>query len=468
MLWLFPTLLAVNLLLSTAALKARKVHLFYPIHLIQPTASKDQLPEYVTNLSINHLSCFQNSDYLIPTILQTTICMLPYLGLPICSSIWGSRSAVVHIHGDVEFLKVNHLPPQTAYYQQQISPDVIPINATRWLEFHDTYHYREIIQLPAEPMIICARSIDEAGADASFRWEYRAAYLRERDRRRSLEKMAFHTLLLATTASVWLLPYLISFTVSVFAYLHGLKVLLILLGTSSLLVGLTPFMLRHKNRQLAGMYLHYFFNRKQAAEAKQLLRQKKPLFQALFFSGLLSCSGCAAVYSLYYYGGIDRELRNNLMRCIISLAGGWCTFFVCRSFERFLSNWVWVAMAVGLGRMLEEHINPIARDKIAVVLVVFSFLAVMGMRRLWRTSGVQAVLKSILRSVSSSVKMLNFPYISRTNSNGSTMNRIRSGSISQQQQLFKSTLTSNMNNNSNGHTTVVSTPTAVAAATSTN
>lgn len=72
-----------------------------------------------------------------------------------------------------------------------------------------------------------------------------------------------------------------------------------------------------------------------------IIRQRTPLFQALFFSSALMCIGTASSYAVYYYFGsvVDREIRNALLKLTISMAVSWFTFFLCRSFERFCRDW---------------------------------------------------------------------------------------------------------------------------------
>lgn len=397
--------------------KPRKVHFLYPIEVVTPSVStRDSLPEYVAKATVNKLACFQNHDFNAPTIFQTAICMLPYLTWSPCAAVWGSRSVLIKHDGHLEFLKMSHIP-QSIFNKPRIkSPNLIAVNATRWLEYEPpsveagknrtstTVWAKHIVQVPVEPLTVCVRSTDAFGEDGSFEWGFRHVYFRERDRRSALEKSLYHSLLLAATASVWILPYIVAFTVAMFSYTHGLKVVMALLGFSSIIVCLAPIMLTKKNRQLASQYLHYFFNRTQAVEAKNMLRKRKPLFQALFFSCVLLCVGSAAIYMMYHYDIIDRELRNVLLRLNIAISTSWCTFFLCRSFERFLSDWVWIAMAIALARLMEAHINPLARDKMIFVVVIYSFISVSCMRRILQSSHAQVLRNSFLPSLQGALR----------------------------------------------------------------
>jgi hypothetical protein len=72
-----------------------------------------------------------------------------------------------------------------------------------------------------------------------------------------------------------------------------------------------------------------------------MIKQRTPLFQALFFSSALVCVGSASSYAIYYYMGgfVGREIRNSLLKLTISISVSWFAFFLCRSFERFCRDW---------------------------------------------------------------------------------------------------------------------------------
>ena len=54
----------------------------------------------------------------------------------------------------------------------------------------------------------------------------------------------------------------------------------------------------------------YFFTRVQAEETKQVIRQRYPVFQAIYFSSVLICSGVITIHFLYSYVGVmSREAR---------------------------------------------------------------------------------------------------------------------------------------------------------------
>ena len=58
----------------------------------------------------------------------------------------------------------------------------------------------------------------------------------------------------------------------------------------------------------------------------------------------------------------------------ISIAVSWCVFSLCRSFERFLRDWAWIAMSVALAHILDPHLNPLSREEVIVSAMVMSKL----------------------------------------------------------------------------------------------
>ena len=82
-----------------------------------------------------------------------------------------------------------------------------------------------------------------------------------------------------------------------------------------------------------------------------LIKQRLPVFQAVFFSCALICVGASCAYITHSYCGIEREMRNVLLKATIGLSAGWFVFFLCRSFERFFKDWVWLVMAAALAQV---------------------------------------------------------------------------------------------------------------------
>jgi hypothetical protein len=376
---------------------SKKIGLVYPVEFLP------QYSEIVTNLTLDKLTCFQHGEPRSPSLFQVASCIIPYLSFSICDALWGSKSVVIGYLGDLELFKVSDLRLKS---DDDFRFQSRPLNATRWItltydiSLKEDVWMKEIIQVPSETIYICGRSTNTAEGSSYFTWSIRSTYLRERDRRQAFEKIGYHIVLLFATASEWLLPYFFSLLIAILSYLHGLKVIMILLVISSITLCLSPIMLLKKYRNLASLYLNYFFNRNQALEAKLLLKKKRPIFQAFYFSCLLLCAGCGASYMLYYYDLLHREHRNVFAKVTISIASGWFTFFFCRSFEKILSDWSWMLMVAGLQTLLEAHFNPNVNNKLVLVVSFLSFFIVFLTRRLWQlTSPGYIYPKPVVKNV---------------------------------------------------------------------
>jgi len=258
--------------------------------------------------------------------------------------------------------------------------------------------YREVLHISAEPIYLCARSNDWRGRDSFFRIQFRHAYLRERDKQRCNEQTVVHLVLILLSTSVWLLPYLIALIAAVLSYSNGMKIMFSVFVFSACVVCLTPLMLLKSNRYRTRMYFNYFFTRSQAEESRKVIKQRIPLFQAFFFSSVVICVGFSTSYVIYHYTDMDREWRDimfqvshasiysvypplistsaaaSLLQLTISVAVSWCVFSLCRSFERFLRDWAWIAMSVALAHILDPHLNPLSREEVIVSAMVMSKL----------------------------------------------------------------------------------------------
>ena len=385
--------------------QARRVHVVYPVSLLAPITGTS----LSSNVTRDRLVCFGNRDYSEPTYVETLACMLamlPYVSellmmtrnqqeqqLSPCSGIWGSRSVVVDAVGSVEFLKVGRLPAESNFLDESIA-----LNATRWLEMPSSYPHkpqREVKQIPAEPIYLCARSSDWMGSDAHFRINFRPVYIRERDKTQCMKKSLLHVAFLLAVSSIWLLPYLAALVVAVVTFTLGFNKFIMFLGFSCCFVCMAPLMLTKKNRHLASLYFKYFFTRIQAEETRMVIQQRLPVFQALFFSSAVMCVGSAGSYIIYSYFGVDRETRNTLLKITMGISASWFVFFVCRSFERFFRDWLWLAMSVALAQLLDNHLNPLCRDEVMVVTITISFLLKKSFPRILKASRVHRLLSTL-------------------------------------------------------------------------
>jgi hypothetical protein len=342
----------------------------YPVSHLIPTIGSI----HKSNVTQDRMTCFGNRDFQEPSYKDTFVCLLPFPSLlskyySQCDSIWGSRSVLVSVEGSVEFLQVPRLPQEA---------NEVVLRGKRWLELQSltgNAEQREIKHIPAEPFFLCARSIHWTGSNSSFQIEFRPVYLRGRDFSLCAQKILLHLLLVAAVSSIWLLPYIGSFVLCVFAYTYGMHRFMVLLAFSSSVVCFTPLMLTSRNRQLARVYISYFFGRRQARETRESIRERLPLFQALFFSCALMCTGSAGSYIMYSYMGVGREARNMLIQTTMGVSAGWFVFVLCRSFENFFHQWSWLVLTACLLQFLEPHLNPKCYSEaiVAVTLITIAF-----------------------------------------------------------------------------------------------
>jgi hypothetical protein len=345
------------------------IEIEYPLHHLVPVVGTS----FSTVVTPNSLTCFGNRDYIEPAYRQTFMCMLPLPSIVSnfveCDNVWGSRGVVVTVKGSVEFLQVNHLPTEDKNSGQ--------LQATRWLELQSVSsetEQREVKYIPAEPFYLCARSIDWAGNDSSFKLDFRPVYLRESDRFFCTRKLVMHVVFLLAVSSLWLLPYIAAFVTCVVTYTLGLHRFGLALAFSSIFVCLAPLMLTQKNRHQARLYIAYFFGPQQAYETREAVRKRLPLFQAMFFSCALMCTGSAGSYIIYSYFGVDRETRNNLIKLTMGVSAGWFIFVLCRFFEVFFNQWSWLVLTVFLLQYLFPHINPSCKEEAALTVLLITFL----------------------------------------------------------------------------------------------
>jgi hypothetical protein len=321
--------------------KVKKIHISYPIEHITNNNGNSSFQGIAKK---EKLTCFGNEDYNAPTLKGLLTCLIQ-LSFPFisnnnnnnnneCYSIWGSRLVDIYVSGSVEFFRLSILPQETY--------DDIPISLylTRWFEINslsiDSYK-SETIQIAAEPTYICARENEwiKSNNKSNFSVVFHNGFLRENDQFICFIKTFIHILIIICFSSVWFLPYLASSICGYLSFTHGIKVFVVLSVVCISIVFLAPFMLTKKNRHLSKLYISYFFSRNKELEAKMVIKQHLPIFQAIFFSSLLICTGSFLSYLLYSIEYIDYESRNMLMKTCIGIASSWFIFFLCRSFERF-------------------------------------------------------------------------------------------------------------------------------------
>ena len=185
-----------------------------------------------------------------------------------------------------------------------------------------------------------------------------------------------------------------------------------MLAFSCSVICFTPLMLTQKNRQLSRLYISYFFTRKQANETRVAVRERKPLFQALFFSSVVICMGSSFYYLIFSYLNVDREIRNILVKLTLGLAASWFIFFLCRSFERFVRDWIWIVMSVGLAQVLDSHLNPMCRNEILVTTMIITYITK------WFLKIISKKYEKIIKSTLSTIHTNTLNALYNNNNNG--------------------------------------------------
>lgn len=409
-------------------LKVRKVSLMYPIEAFQPVSGS-----YFQGLVSNdRLRCLSNRDYAAPTYRTAISCLVDLLVPAMfrslnCENILGTRSVQVRAKGSIEVFKMTRFPEESNFNEY------ISVNATRWLELsqsdsktlglQDTnnlvttqsdtlFTTHEITKfVPAEPVYLCVRANDWSGATHStFEIKFHSASIRRIDKQTCRRYILIHIAFILLCASMYLLPYALAMSLGINVYYMGMKLYTPGLVLSVLVLFFCPLMLTSHNRYMARLYFKYFFTRSQAEETKKAIREKLPLFQSLFFSSALVVLGSFIVQLLYQYFGLDRELRNNLSRIILALATSWLVFFVARSFQRFVRNWIWILMSVILARSLNAHVNPMSRDEIVISILVATYVFKFLLKSTLRIIKKREIHINVLdRIISSLPTSLSFP-----------------------------------------------------------
>ena len=388
--WYFSSLLALLIILPSvvssvgSSNKQRKIHLLYPVNIL----GRNETGVYEGTAQRNQLTCLGHDDLPDPTFMEIMGCMV-FLPLSDCSLVWGSRTVFVSGMGSVEFLRVPYRSlPQVSNSGDTNGIDVglLSLQGTRWLEMIGSglgADNKETRQVPAEPIALCMRSNSWRMHEdlASFKLEFRPTYIRERDRLAGLKKLLGHIALTIAASSVFLLPYLLSAIVTTIAYSYGLKHYMAILLFCSGVVMLTPMMFTRKNRHLAKLYINHFFTRVQAEETRMVIKQRLPLFQAVFFSSLLTCLGSSCAYIVYAYCGVEREWRNVLLKCTIGISSGWLVFYITRAFERFFKDWIWILMAAASAQALEQNLNPHIKLEVVFSVILLTLVVKLSVPR---------------------------------------------------------------------------------------
>lgn len=364
----------------------------------------------------DRLRCLSNRDYSSPTYRSTITCLIDSLvptvfGSINCDNIWGTRSVQVEAEGSIEVFKMTRFPEESNFNEY------IAVNATRWLELSQsdgkapTQDMTKFV--PAEPVYLCVRANEWSGAaHSTFEIKFHKALIRRGDKLKCRQYILIHAVFILLCASMYLLPYALALSLGINVYYLGMKLYTTILLLSILVLFFCPLMLTNHNRYMARLYFKYFFTRSQAEETKKAIREKMPLFQSLFFSSALVVLGSIFGQLLFRYAGIDRELRNDILRIVMAIATSWLVFFVARSFQRFVRNWIWILMSVILARSLNYYVNPMSRDEIIISILVATYIFKFLLKNTLRVIKRRRIHLNIFdKVVSNFPKSLSFPQL---------------------------------------------------------
>ena len=283
--------------------------------------------------------------------------------------LFGSRTVRIGSEVSTEIYRVNKLPEDRSR--------VTPLAVSRWLQLHVPEGFRSFEKThPAEPLFLCARSNEWrlANIEGRLSVEFLQADMRTRDMTAVRILLSLHLGVMVLISSPASIPYLAAIGACWTVYHRGLHHFILIVLLSSFIVLLTPLMLLRKNRIAIYHYILVNFGKSHLSDTEKILREKLPLFQAMYLASVVVCLGSALAVGCFKYLGVDRESRNTLIKLTLGLAASLLTFFVCQSLDRFCSQWSWLLLAVGLAKTLERHLNPMSRDKALIVSIILSFI----------------------------------------------------------------------------------------------
>jgi hypothetical protein len=106
--------------------------------------------------------------------------------------------------------------------------------------------------------------------------------------------------------------------------------------------------------------------------------------QALYFSCLINVMGSCFIYMLYVYNIVDREQRNDLLRLIISVSIALFVYFICRLYDKTLSNYMWIFVYMHFLHTVKHYINrnsyiEVSTSHISIQLLSLHFILILYM-----------------------------------------------------------------------------------------
>lgn len=301
---------------------------------------------------------------------------------PSCMGLFGSRTVRIGSEVSTEIYRVNKLPEDRS--------TITPLVVSRWLQLYVSESYRSFEKTyPAEPLFLCARSNEWRVSEMEGRLtvEFLNAFLRMNDMSAVKIRLLMHLGVMILISSAASIPYLAAMAVCWIVYHRGLNYFIVITCLSVFIVLLTPIMLLRKNRVAIYHYILVNFGKSHLSDTEKILREKLPLFQAIYLASVVVCLGSALSVGCFKYLSVDRESRNTLIKLTLGLAASLLTFFICQSLDRFFSQWSWLLISVILAKTLEPHLNPMSRDKALIASILCSFLLKLSLPSLLKSIG---------------------------------------------------------------------------------
>jgi hypothetical protein len=416
-----PTLLTIFVVVFLVQCDSKRlVRSSYPIQFSDVSKGNKEGVDYTHgHLSANSLTCFQSSTQQDLSYTSLLMCLIPPFSYlwhhEKCHGLWGSNSIVIQTGGHIELMKANPLTKEVLTAQHNMTIE----HFEKWIDLEPSQS-RKIFQIPAEPFVVCARSTDPFGRNATFDISFRDTFLRVKDQLSCQEEIFFHVVSLIISSSSWCFPYFAGLTVASFVYANGIQVTISLLCFSGFIVCLAPIMFTAKNRQFILRYLSYFFAPEQHEELRIITKERKSLVHALFLSSVLMIFGSLLCYVFYHYFGIHRELRNTILKIVITISISWFFFFMGRSFDNVASSLFWIPLTINITRKVNSFMNPACFDHVCVVIGLCSCAVSIGSRKFIHSSVfVKKIISGIIISRASIYNLI-LKQITRSSQNSMT------------------------------------------------
>ena len=289
-----------------------KIELTYAVSLLPPVTGQ----HFSGHVSKNQLLCFGNLDYHEDTYIESFLCMLQWrydsdLPSKSCFGLWGTRNVVVEVDGSVEFMRMEKLPRESG------ESDKTNLAAEHWLYLSNSFEMkpaRETVRVNAEPIYICARSNlwGVTNTTSSFNVQFRNAYIRYSDRKKSLQQMFMQSLMTLGMSFPFIGPAIGSLAAARAFYIYGLNYFIAIFSTCVVFLLSAPVIFTSKSRQTTRSSFHHLYF--SVGEMKYISQRAWLLYQSFYLSSLIVCIGSISSYGMFSVLGIERETRNNIIR----------------------------------------------------------------------------------------------------------------------------------------------------------